>query len=88
MSADYERELRHLRSRVATLEDDKRVFEDRLTFAWQVVSRIRSKLLELRPSLRTAPPGESPVEVEAVSPAQLAAVLQMLRRVRPLPMAS
>jgi hypothetical protein len=35
MPTDYDRKLRHLRSRVAMLEDDKRVLEERLAFAWQ-----------------------------------------------------
>ena len=32
---DLEDEVRRLRSRVATLEEDKRVLEERLAFAWQ-----------------------------------------------------
>jgi sigma54-dependent transcription regulator len=89
VTADPEAELRHLRSRVATLEEDKRVLEERLAFAWQEVNRIRAKLLALGPStLQTAPPGERRVEVEAVTPRQLAAVIEILRRVQPLSLAS
>jgi hypothetical protein len=70
---------------VATLEDDKRVLEERLAFAWHEVSRICAKLLELRPSMQTAPPGKRRVEVDALTPAELAAALTVLQRVRPLP---
>jgi len=51
--------------------------------AWREVERIRAKLLDLRPSVRTAPPGERRVDVELVTPAELAAALTVLRRVRP-----
>jgi len=74
---------------VATLETDKRVLEERLAFAWQEVNRIRAKLLALRPSmLETAPPGERRVDLDAVTPAELAAALEILHRVRPLSLAS
>jgi hypothetical protein len=76
-------ELRRLRSRVATLETDKRVLEERLAFAWQEVNRIRAKLLDARSSrLQTAPPGTRRVEVETVTPRELGAALALLTRVR------
>ena len=87
MTADPEAELRHLRSRVATLEEDKRVLEERLAFAWQEVSRIREKL-SARPSTLQTAPGERRVDLDAVTPAELAAALEILHRVRPLSLAS
>jgi len=83
MTHDPAAELRHLRSRAATLEEDKRVLEERLAFAWQEVAQIRAKLVAVRPSLQTAPPRGTPrvVDVEAVPPAELAAALEVLRRV-------
>jgi hypothetical protein len=45
--SELDAEIRRLRSRVATLEDDKRVLEERLAFAWQEVNRIRAKLLSI-----------------------------------------
>jgi hypothetical protein len=73
-----EDELRRLRSRVATLEDDKRVLEERLAFAWQEVGRIRAKLLEVRPSFHTAAPGSRRVDVEPVTGAALSTALSVL----------
>jgi hypothetical protein len=59
VAADPEAEFRHLRSRVAALEEDKRVLEERLAFAWQEANRIRPKLLDRRPdadsTVRRAP---------------------------------
>jgi hypothetical protein len=81
-------EIRRLRSRVATLEDDKRVLEERLAYAWQEVGRLRARVLESRPALQTAAPGYRRVEVEVVTPVELAAALKLLRRVRPLQLAS
>ena len=79
-----EDEFRRLRSRVATLEVDKQVLEKRLAYAWQEVGRIRTKLLEARPSLQTAPPGDRRVELEPVTAAALANGLSVRRDVRPL----
>ena len=80
-------EVRRLRSRVATLEDDNRVLEERLGFAWQEVGRLRAKVLDLRPSLQTAAPGSRRVELEAVTAAELEDALGVLRRVRPIQLA-
>ena len=67
---------------------------DRVNHAWPPwmppvtpVNRIRAKLLDLHPAMQTAPPGERRVDVDAVTPAELAAALAMIRRVRPLPLA-
>ena len=60
------------------------MLEERLAFAWLEVGRIRAKLIEARPPMQTAAPGYRRVEAELVTPAQLAAALDVLRRVRPL----
>ena len=75
---DLEDEVRRLRSRVATLETDKQVLEERLAFAWQEVGQLRAKLRDARPFLQTAAPGYRRVEVEAVTPAEIAAALELL----------
>ena len=85
VTGDPDDELRRLRSRVATLEDDKRVLEERLAFAWREVERIRTKLLDARPSrLQTAPPGTRRIDAEMVTPGELRAELAVLARVRPI----
>jgi hypothetical protein len=49
---------------------------------------MRTRLLDGRPSLQTAAPGERRVDIEPVKPAELAAAIAVLRRVRPLTLAS
>jgi hypothetical protein len=68
-------ELQRLRSCVGTLEDDKRVLEERLGFAWQEVGRLRAGVLEARTPIQTAAPGYRRVEVETVTAAEPADVL-------------
>ena len=60
------------------------MLEERHAFAWQEVGRIRAKLLQLRPSFQTAAPGTRRVEVDPVTPAEITAALDVLRRVQPL----
>jgi hypothetical protein len=81
-------ELRRLRNQVANLEDEKRELEGRFGFATQEIGYLRAKLQTLRPTLQTAMPGTRHVVVEPVTEEELAAALEVLRRVRPLPLAS
>ena len=48
----HDAEIRRLRNRIVALEDDKRLLEERLGFAWREVERTRGKLLDSKPSLQ------------------------------------
>ena len=82
-----EDEIRRLRSRVATLEVDKSVLEERLAWTSYELNRVRAKLLDARPGMQTAPPGSRKVHVEPVTAAELTVALAVLQRVRPMPVA-
>jgi hypothetical protein len=60
----------------------------RLAFALQETGYLSAKLRALRPTFQAAGPGSRRVEVEPVTAEELAAALEVLRRVRPLPLAS
>jgi len=81
-------ELRRLRNRIATLEDEKAMLEGRLAFAVQEIGYLRTRLQRLIPTFQAALPGTRRVDVDPVTAEELAAVLEVLRRVRPLPLAS
>jgi hypothetical protein len=83
---DSDAELRRFRNQVARLEDEKTMLEGRLAFAIQETGYLRAKLQALRPTFQAAAPGSRRHDVDAVTPEELAAALEVLRRVRPLPL--
>jgi hypothetical protein len=79
-------DLCRLSSQVARLEEDKAHLEGRLAFAIQETGYLRANLQALRPTFQAAAPGSRRHDVDAVTPEELAAALEVLRRVRPLPL--
>jgi hypothetical protein len=78
-------DLCRLRIQVARLEEDKAHPEGRLAFAIQETGYVSAKLDALRPAFQAAAPGSRRHEVDPVTAEELAAAVEVLRRVRPLP---
>lgn len=86
---DLESEVGRLQAEILRLQDDLRVVNERLAYAWQDNIKLRSELLALRrtPIAPTAEPGypTPPLDGAAAVPAdELARILAQLARVRPL----
>jgi hypothetical protein len=89
MPDDRGDEVRRLRAEVYRLRDDNAALQERLTYAWQEVERLRTRLLEGKRVLQAAEPRDPEHDdrraalVSATS-AELDVVRARLRHVRPL----